>query len=245
MTTAAARYVGARVPRVEDTRLLTGRGTYVDDVTLPGMLHARFVRSPYARAAIRGIDASEALAVPGVRHVFTAADLNPGVREQWHTSVGPQGPETPRPPLAEGEVRFVGDPVALVVAETLAIAHDAAELVVVDYEPLPPVVDYTTAEHADALVHESHGSNVIGELSGRPLAALQEQLDAAALVVRREDRAARVRARADGGTRHGRRLLAGDGRADDPRRHPVTPRVAHVLRTPARDPRAPRPGDHA
>ncbi len=183
MTTAVARYVGARVPRVEDTRLLTGRGTYVDDVTLPGMLHARFVRSPYARAAIRGIDASEALAVPGVRHVFTAADLNPGVREQWHTSVGPQGPETPRPPLAEGEVRFVGDPVALVVAETLAIAHDAAELVVVDYEPLPPVVDYTTAEHTDALVHESHGSNVIGELSGRPLAALQEQLDAAALVV--------------------------------------------------------------
>ena len=76
------RYAGARVHRVEDDRLLTGRGTFVDDVSLPGMLHACFVRSPFARAAIRGIDTSAALALPGVRFVFTAADLNPGVREQ-------------------------------------------------------------------------------------------------------------------------------------------------------------------
>ena len=113
----AARYVGTRVGRVEDARLLTGRGTYVDDITLPGMLHAYFVRSPHARAAIRGIDASAALALPGVHAVFTAADLNPDVKEQWHTSIGPESPETPRPPLAEDEVRFVGDPVALVVAD--------------------------------------------------------------------------------------------------------------------------------
>jgi carbon-monoxide dehydrogenase large subunit len=171
------------VQRVEDARLLTGQGTYVDDVVLPGMLHARFVRSPFARAAIRGIDTAVALALPGVRHVFTAADLNPGVKEQWHTSIGAQGPETPRPPLAEGEARFVGDPVALVVAETLAIAHDAAELVVVDYDELTPVVDYTTAECAGALVHESHGSNVVGELAGLPLSALEDALDDAAHVV--------------------------------------------------------------
>jgi carbon-monoxide dehydrogenase large subunit len=183
MSAHAARYVGARVQRVEDARLLTGQGTYVDDVVLPGMLHARFVRSPFARAAIRGIDTAVALALPGVRHVFTAADLNPGVREQWHTSIGAQGPETPRPPLAEGEARFVGDPVALVVAETLAIAHDAAELVVVDYDELTPVVDYTTAECAGALVHESHGSNVVGELAGLPLSALEDALDDAAHVV--------------------------------------------------------------
>ena len=163
----AARYVGAR-KRVEDLRLLTGHGTYVDDIVLPGMLHARFIRSPFARAAIREIDASAALAMPGVRFVFTAADLNADVKEQWHTSMGPASPETPRPPLAEGEVRFVGDPVALVVAETAAIAEDAAELVDVDYEPLPAVVDYTVAETADVLVHASHGSNVIGELAGRP-----------------------------------------------------------------------------
>src|SRR4051812_31971127 len=179
----AGRYVGARVRRVEDARLLTGHGCYVDDVVLPGMLHARFVRSTFARAAIRGVDTADALAMPGVRHVFTAADLNPEAKEQWHSSTGKQGPETPRPPLAEGEVRFVGDPVALVVADTLAIAHDAAELVVVDYEPLPAVVDYTTAEQADALVHEAHGSNVIGELAGLPLSMLQDALDAAAHVV--------------------------------------------------------------
>jgi carbon-monoxide dehydrogenase large subunit len=181
--TGAARYVGTRVTRVEDARLLTGRGTYVDDIALPGMLHACFVRSPYARAAIRGIETSAALTMPGVRAVFTAADLNPDVKEQWHTSVGRASPETPRPPLAEGEARFVGDPVALVVAESIYLAEDAAELVDVDYEPLPAVVDYTQAEDADALVHERHGSNVVGELAGRPAATLDEVFASAAHVV--------------------------------------------------------------
>ena len=181
--TGAARYSGTRIRRLEDPRLLTGRGTYVDDVSLPGMLHACFVRSPFPRAAIRAIDASKALALPGVRFVFTAADLNPGVREQWHTSVGPRSPETPRPPLAEGEVRFVGDPVALVVAESRYVAEDAAERVDVDYEPLPAVVDYTRAEQAEALVHESHGSNVVGEFSNQPVSALDDVFGSAAHVV--------------------------------------------------------------
>jgi carbon-monoxide dehydrogenase large subunit len=180
---SAGRYVGSRVARVEDARLLTGRSTFVDDIVLPGMLHAYFVRSPFARAAVRSIDTSAALAAPGVHFVFTAVDLNPDVKEQWHTSVGPQSPETPRPPLAEGEVRFVGDPVALVIADNRALAVDAAELVDVDYEALPPVIDYTTAEHADALVHESHGSNVVGELAGRPASALEDAFSAAAHVV--------------------------------------------------------------
>src|SRR3954462_14734508 len=159
----AVRYVGTRVNRVEDARLLTGRGTYVDDISLPGMLHAYFVRSPYARATIRRIDASAARKQVGVHAIFTAADLNPGVKEQWHTSIGPKSPETPRPPLAEDEVRFVGDPVAIVVATSRALAQDAADLVEVDYEPRPAVVDYTEAEHATDLVHERHGSNLIGE----------------------------------------------------------------------------------
>ena len=77
-----------------------------------------------------------------MREVFVAADLNPGAHEQWHTMVGPDVRETPRPPLAEDEVRFVGDPVVLVVAESRAVAEDASELVVVDYEPLPAIVDY-------------------------------------------------------------------------------------------------------
>ena len=90
--------------------------------------------------------------------MFVAEDLNPGVHEQWHSQLGPASPETPRPPLAEGEVRFVGDPVALVIADDRYIAEDACELVVVDYDPLPPVVDYLAAVDADVLVHEAYGS---------------------------------------------------------------------------------------
>jgi len=182
-TAGAARYSGTRVARIEDARLLTGHGTYVDDISFPGMLHACFVRSPFARAAIRGIDTTAARALPGVRAVFTASDLNCDVREQWHTAVGRASPETPRPPLADDEVRFVGDPVVLVVAESLAVAEDAAELVDVDYEPLPAVVDYTTAEGVEALVHQSHGSNVIGELGGLPASKLDGVFAEAAHVV--------------------------------------------------------------
>jgi aerobic carbon-monoxide dehydrogenase large subunit len=180
----AARYSGMRVARVEDARLLTGHGTYVDDVRIPGLLHASFVRSTFARATIRGIDTTAARAAPGVRAVYTAADLNPGVGEQWHTSIGKVGPETPRPPLAETEVRFVGDPVALVIAESLYLAEDAAELVDVDYEPLTPVVDYRRAEAAEELVHEAHGSNLITELGGLPASALEEVYASAAHVTR-------------------------------------------------------------
>ena len=119
MTEAVAtRYAGTRVPRVEDTRLLTGHGTFVDDVSRPGMLHACFVRSPFARARINGIDTSAALALPGVHAVFVADDLNPRRKEAWHAVAGKDIADTPRPPLAEGEVKFVGDPVALVVAES-------------------------------------------------------------------------------------------------------------------------------
>lgn len=179
----ATRYAGSRIPRVEDARLLTGHGTYVDDISLPGMLHVCFVRSPFARAAIGSIDTDAARALAGVHAVFTAADLNPDVKEQWHTAMGPQGPETPRPPLAEGEARFVGDPVAMVVAVNRYVAEDAAELVVIEYEPLPAVVDYAVAEHLDALVHESHGSNLIGEIGGLPASALEDVFTSAAHVV--------------------------------------------------------------
>src|SRR3954466_7162313 len=141
----AGRYTGPRVRRVEDPRLLQGRGTFVDDIVRPGMLHACFVRSPFARARIGAIDTTAALELPGVRAVFTAADLNPGAHEGWYTSMGKDVPDTPRPALAEGEARFAGDPVALVVAIDRYVAEDAAELVDVDYEALPPVVDYETA----------------------------------------------------------------------------------------------------
>jgi carbon-monoxide dehydrogenase large subunit len=185
MTVPAARYAGARVNRVEDSRLLTGRGTYVDDIARPGMLHACFVRSPMARAKILGVDATEALALEGVHAVFTAADLNPDVRQQWYTSFGPDMPDTPRPPLAQDEVRFVGDPVALVVAVDRYVAEDAADLVAVDYDPLPPIADYTTAFDSPELVHAGYPGNSAGELGGRPASELADLFDNADQVVRR------------------------------------------------------------
>ncbi|OBH38678.1 xanthine dehydrogenase [Mycobacterium sp. E342] len=166
--TPAPRYAGTRVQRVEDGRLLTGRGSFVDDISRPGMLHACFVRSPFARARINGIDASAALALPGVRAVFTAADLNPDVREAWHAVAGKDVPDTPRPPLAEGEAKFVGDPVALVVAESRYLAEDALELVDVDYEPLPAVTDFTRAQDSEVLVHDAYPNNVAGGMGGAP-----------------------------------------------------------------------------
>ena len=168
MAAPAARYAGTRVPRVEDTRLLTGHGTYVDDIVRPGMLHACFVRSPFAHARINRIDTSAALALPGVHAVFTAADLNPDVKEAWHAVAGKDIPDTPRPPLAEHEVKFVGDPVALVIAESRYVAEDAIELVDIDYDPLPAIADVTKAVGADVVVHAAYPDNVAGGLAGAP-----------------------------------------------------------------------------
>jgi aerobic carbon-monoxide dehydrogenase large subunit len=142
--------------------LLTGRGTFVDDIARPGMLHAVFVRSPIARARVRSIDVSGALGMSGVQAVFLAADLNPDVRESWYSISGRRTPDTPRPPLADTEVRFVGDPIALVVATSRAVAEDASELVDIDYEPLPAVVDLDAATRTDALVHAAYADNVAG-----------------------------------------------------------------------------------
>jgi carbon-monoxide dehydrogenase large subunit len=185
VTTVSAgftRYTGNRVHRVEDARLLRGRGTFVDDVTRPGMLHACFLRSPLARGRIVSIDVTEARAARGVRAVFLGEDLNPGVHEQWHSQLGPASPETPRPPLVDGEVRFVGDPVALVVADTRYIAEDACELIVVEYEALPPIVDYVAAAGTDVLVHDAWGSNVIHD-DGAPATAMEEIFSSAAHVI--------------------------------------------------------------
>ena len=164
----ATRYAGARVPRVEDTRLLTGHGTFVDDVTRPGMLHACFVRSPFAKARINRIDTAAALALPGVYAVFVAEDLNPDVKEAWHAVAGKDIADTPRPPLAEGEAKFVGDPVALVVAESRYVAEDAVELVDVDYDPMPAVADFTKAVNSDVIVHDAYPDNVAGGMGGAP-----------------------------------------------------------------------------
>ncbi|MDY6995993.1 MAG: xanthine dehydrogenase family protein molybdopterin-binding subunit [Actinomycetota bacterium] len=170
--TVTARYAGRRVARLEDGRLLTGHGSFVDDINRPGMLHACFVRSPFARAKITRFDASSARALPGVHAVLTAADLNPDVREAWHAVAGKDIPDTPRPPLAEGEVKFVGDPIALVIAESRYLAEDAVEHIDIDYEPLPAVADFTRAVGgADAgvpVVHDEYPDNVAGGMGGAP-----------------------------------------------------------------------------
>jgi len=168
MAAPVTRYAGTRVPRVEDTRLLTGHGTYVDDIVRPGMLHACFVRSPFAHARINSIDASAALALPGVHAVLTAADINADIHEAWHAVAGKDIADTPRPPLAEGEVKFVGDPVAIVIAQNRYLAEDALELVDVDYDPLPAIADFTKAVGHEAVVHEAYPDNVAGGLAGAP-----------------------------------------------------------------------------
>ena len=161
----SSRLVGDRVNRKEDPRLLTGRGCYVDDVTVPGMLHAAFARSDVARARIAGVDGSEARRVPGVMAVFTAADLNPLLAgPTGATPVIEMGMVGPQYVLADGEVRFVGDPYAMVVATSRAIAEDAVELIEANFDPLTPVLDYRTALDAKELVHSELGSNLSGEM---------------------------------------------------------------------------------
>jgi carbon-monoxide dehydrogenase large subunit len=148
--------IGQSVRRLEDPRLLQGLGRYSDDVSLPRELHAVLVRSPHAHARIRGLDARRALAAPGVAAVLTAADLAAdGVGDLPTDRTRKRGDgtpafATPRPALARDRVRHVGDPLALLVADTRAHAVDAAELVTIDYEPLPAVVATVAATHPGA-----------------------------------------------------------------------------------------------
>ena len=149
--------LGTEVRRVEDRELLVGEGTFVDNMRVDGVAHAVFVRSPFAHALITGVDASEAVKAPGVLAVYTSADL--GTRAL--PSFANVNDKCPRAALAVDKVRFVGDPVALVVAETRALAVDAAELVDIDYDELPVVIDLDAAVADDApLQFEALGSNV-------------------------------------------------------------------------------------
>ena len=135
------RHIGQRRLRVEDARLLTGAGQFVDDVELPGMLHAAFVRSPHAHARVLGIDIERALALDGVDAVVTGQDLR-GVVEPFVSALGrPEVRTLVRDVLVVDRARHVGDAVAVVVAESRYVAEDGCELVRVDYEPLPAVVD--------------------------------------------------------------------------------------------------------
>jgi len=151
--------LGTRVRRVEDAALVTGASTFVGNLRPEGLLHAEFVRSPVAHGRIAGIDTAAAAAAPGVVGVFTAADL---ALPAHHTFIV-LNEDLPRPPLATDRVRFVGEAVAVVVAETKAAAVDAAELVDVDYDPLPAVVDPEEAlEPGAELQFPDLGTNLVG-----------------------------------------------------------------------------------
>lgn len=156
--------MGTRVVRREDPRLITGTGAYVADLTVPeldGAAAVTFVRSTIAHAHLLDVDVSEAMAMPGVIAVLTHDDLTlaaPRPRLPWVP------PETTRPWLATGRVRFVGEPIALVVAETITQATDAAEMVIVDYDPLDAIVDPEAALAAEApLLFDGLDSNLACE----------------------------------------------------------------------------------
>ncbi|MBI4279281.1 MAG: xanthine dehydrogenase family protein molybdopterin-binding subunit [Armatimonadetes bacterium] len=166
----ATRFFGERIRRNEDPRLLTGRGLYVDDVQLPGLLHAAVLRSPYAHARLRRIDTARAKAHPGVVAVYTSADLPAAIREPLpklipHAALVHHKTQYA---LAMDKVRHVGEPVALVVAESRYAAEDALVIIDVDYDALPAVVDLERAVAAGApLVHEDIGTNVAAHYTQR------------------------------------------------------------------------------
>lgn len=160
-----ARYVGQSVARVEDPRLLTGKGRFIDDLSLPGMVHASFVRSPHAHARVVSIDTSRALALEGVVAVFTGADLTEEMGDLVAASGRTDVLTATRQPLAIEKVRHVGDAVAVVVAISPYVAEDGRDLVDVIWEPLPAVLDAMKAlEPGAPLLDESLGTNNISHI---------------------------------------------------------------------------------
>jgi carbon-monoxide dehydrogenase large subunit len=159
--TIVNRYIGSPVERFEDLRFLRGRGEYVDDLERPGLLHAHIVRSPIAHGRIRRVDANAAMALPGVHAVITAADLGePVPRIPIRLQPMPSLVPFHQPALAGQKVRYVGEPIAVVLADSPALAEDGADAVVLDIEPLPAVTDRQAAARGDTLLFEEQGSNL-------------------------------------------------------------------------------------
>src|SRR5579871_934995 len=164
----SATGIGASVKRTEDIRFITGKGHYVDDVNRPGQAHAYFLRSPHAHATIDKIDLSAALKAPGVVAIFTgddiAADNVGGLICGWmiHSKDGSPMKAGAHPALAQGKVRYVGDHVAVVIADTYAQARDASEKINVDYDVLPAVTDIANAaKPGQAQVHDEAPNNTV------------------------------------------------------------------------------------
>ena len=184
--------IGQGVRREEDPRLLTGRGYYVNDVNLPGQAYTHILRSPYAHAEIRSIDTTAAKAAPGVLAVYVGADVVaddlgfPGMPAKWKRPDGQPMKYRPQPPLATDRVRYVGDPVAMVVAETINQARDAAELIDVDFDMLPSITDTAQTVAPDApRVWDDYPDNISGMFQSGDAGAAEAALAGAAHVIKR------------------------------------------------------------
>src|SRR5262245_55290943 len=160
----AQTYIGAPIRRREDVRFLTGKATFVDDIKLPQMLHAAILRSPQAHARITAIDATQALAIPGVAAVFTFQDMASYAKPIPIRLYPLEGLERfLQYPLAHEKVRYVGEPVAMVIASSRYVAEDALDAMEVRYEPLPAVVRIPDARRDEVVLHEEHGTNLAAQ----------------------------------------------------------------------------------
>src|SRR5262245_44972109 len=180
----APRLLGARVKRLEDSRLLAGGGRFLDDLTLPGLVHAAFVRSAFAHAELHGVDATAARREPGVLDVLTGRDLDGQVEPLAPRLDAPGFTSTAWPVLPVSRLRFAGEPVAVVAAGTPYECADATLLITVDAEPLSTVPDVPSALASGAAVlHPAHQDNVLFRRRHRH-GDLEAAFETAALVVR-------------------------------------------------------------
>ncbi len=157
---STSSYVGQSIRRKEDARLVRGKGKFVDDIKLLGMLHLVFVRSPYAHATITSVDVAEAEALPGVVCTLTGAEISKLVDPFFEIGPSPSNKILDYP-MAVDRARYQGEPVAAVIAETPAIAEDAAELVRVEYDPLDVVIDGEVAATDKTILHPTMATNVV------------------------------------------------------------------------------------
>jgi carbon-monoxide dehydrogenase large subunit len=162
---ATNAFIGSPIERLEDLRFLTGRGQYTDDLVSEKMLHAVILRSSVAHGRIRGIDAAAALALPGVHAVITAADIGEAPKIPLRHDPLPSSKRYVQPIIAVDKVRFVGEPIAVVVADSVAIAEDALEAIAIDIEPLTAVIERDTARNGAVFLFEETGSNLAGTIT--------------------------------------------------------------------------------
>ena len=162
-------YIGTSVTRKEDVRFLTGRATYTDDFKAQHLLHAAILRSPHPHARILSIDVSEALEMPGVEGVFTYKDVEASLEPlpiPLRLAPLPGIERFLQYPMARDKVRYVGEAVAVVVADSRYTAEDALDAIHVDYEPLSPVVDVRQSLGGESLLNQEHGTNIARRVHG-------------------------------------------------------------------------------